>query len=192
MRALRQFDPQGRFYPDRDPTRLRFRTPTSPGYCSNTRTKNGARLAAPGNGSGVESDVAEREDSRDDNAPASKARLPFHPAADKFPLLSKTELEALAEDIKAHGQHEHIETIDDGVGPMVLDGRNRYNACLMANVEPRTIALSDNTNPHDHLISKNLMRRHLTKLERAIYAARMVTVTHGGDRRSSRRQNGTF
>ena len=84
------------------------------------------------NGGEVEFDVAEREDLRDDNAPASKARLPFHRAADPFPLLSKTELEALAEDIKAHGQHEHIETLDDGDGPMVLDGRNRYNACLMA------------------------------------------------------------
>jgi len=83
-----------------------------------------------------------------------------------------------------------IETLDDGDGPMVLDGRNRYDACLIAGVEPRFRVLSDNINPQDHLISKNLMRRSSSKLERAIYAARMVTVEHGGDRRSgSRPQN---
>jgi hypothetical protein len=117
------------------------------------------------------------------NEPAA-ARMPFHPAAEKFPLMSKAELAALAEDIKAHGLNEDIETLDEGDGPMVLDGRNRYDACLMAGVTPRFRALSDNTNPHDHLISKNLMRRHSTDLQRALFAARLVTAGHGGDRKS--------
>ena len=116
-------------------------------------------------------------------------RLPFHPAAEPFPLMSKTspEFKALVADIRAHNLHEDIETLDEGNGPMILDGRNRYEACLIAGVEPRFRALSDNINPQDHLISKNLMRRSPSKLERAIYAARMVTVEHGGDRRSGSR-----
>lgn len=135
----------------------------------------------------VPSDAVRRDDLRDDDeAPAKGQRLPFHPAADKFPLMSKAELEALAADIEAHGLNEAIETLDDGDGPMVLDGRNRYNACLMIGFDltNHIRVLSDNTNPADHLISKNLMRRHQTKLERALFAARLVTSAHGGNRKS--------
>jgi hypothetical protein len=74
---------------------------------------------------------------------------------------------------------------------MVLDGRNRYNACLMIGFDltHRIHALSDNTDPINHLVSKNLMRRHQTKLERALFAARLVTVERGGDRRSEQYQS---
>jgi hypothetical protein len=138
----------------------------------------------------VKANTIKRDDSHDDSddAPSSGQRLPFHPAAEKFPLMNDAELKALAEDIKAHGLNEDIETLDG----MVLDGRNRYNACLMIRFDltNRIHALSDNTDPVNHLVSKNLMRRHLTKLERALFAARMVTVGHGGDRKSgSSRQN---
>jgi hypothetical protein len=138
----------------------------------------------------VKADTIKRDDSHDDrdDAPASGQRLPFHPAAEKFPLMNEDELKALAEDIKDHGLNEDIETLDG----MVLDGRNRYNACLMIGFDltNRIHALSDNTNPLNHLISKNLMRRSPTRLERALFAARLVNVGHGGDRRSSSRQNG--
>ena len=109
----------------------------------------------------------------DDDAPATSHRLQFHPAADKFPLMDKNELAALAADIKAHGLNEDIETLDG----MVIDGRNRYNACFMIGFDltNRIHALSDNTNPIDHLISKNLMRRHQTRLERALFAARLAS-----------------
>jgi hypothetical protein len=113
-----------------------------------------------------------------------QAEWTFHPATLNFPLMNVAELTALAEDLKAHGQNEDIELLDG----MVLDGRNRVLACEIAGIEPRTRALSDNTNPLDHLISKNLMRRHQTKLERALFAARLVTTRHGGDRRSERYQ----
>ena len=70
---------------------------------------------------------------------------------------------------------------------MVLDGRN-----IVTPVDDRARTthrtLSDNTNPVDHLVSKNLMRRHPTRLERALFAARLVTARHGGDRRSEQYQ----
>ena len=117
--------------------------------------------------------------------------LPFHLEAEKYPLMSQTDFTALVGDIKEKGLSEDIETLDDGDGPLILDGRNRYKACLEAGVTPRFRALSDNTDPVAHLISKNLMRRQYSKLERAIYAARMVTAEHGGDRKSkSSRQIG--
>ena len=189
MRALKQFDPKGEFDPDRDPDPAPMSDAEVTKIMLGSPYPKWQELGRTGKWRRVPSDVTEREDSRDDDeAPAKGQRLPFHPAADKFPLMNEAELKALAEDIKAHGLNEGIETLDG----MVLDGRNRYNACLMIDFDltNRIHALSDNTNPHDHLISKNLMRRQSTKLERAVYAARMVTVEHGGDRKSgSSRQN---
>jgi len=60
------------------------------------------------------------------------ATLKFHPAADVFPLMQGEDLAALAADIKANGQKVPI-VIYDGA---IIDGRNRYNACLAAGVEP--------------------------------------------------------
>jgi hypothetical protein len=131
-------------------------------------------------------DVDEQPEPPDRGAPppGDSSRLQFHPAADKFPLMSKTELTALADDIEAHGQDEDCETLDD----MVLGGRNVYDACLMIGREPRTRALSHDTNPVDYPIRKNLMRRHSTKLERAMFAARLVkTGGAGGDRKPHQR-----
>ena len=88
--------------------------------------------------------------------------------------------------VAEHEQREDVELLDG----MVLDGRNICNACYLLGREPRTRKLSDNTDPVAHLISKNLIRRHLTTLERALFAARLVKADHGGDRESSNRQSG--
>jgi hypothetical protein len=133
---------------------------------------------------GAPVDYGERQPPQ--NEPAAP-RMPFHPAAEKFPLMNDAELQALAKDIKDHGLNEDIETLDG----MVLDGRNRYNACLMigSDIRPHIRALSDNTDPRDHLVSKNLMRRHSTELQRAMFAARLVTATRGGDKKSEQYQD---
>ncbi len=60
--------------------------------------------------------------------------MEFHEAANAFPLLDDDRLEELAEDIRQRGQMEPI-TICEG---KILDGRNRYMACLLANVKPKT------------------------------------------------------
>ena len=111
--------------------------------------------------------------------------MQFHPLADIFPLLEGDDLEALADDIKAHGQREPIITLDG----MILDGRNRYRACEIAGVEPIT---QDYTGPEDkaleYVISLNVHRRHLSTSQRAMAAARMANIPHGGDRKSSKDQ----
>jgi len=96
------------------------------------------------------------------------AHREFHPAADIFPMLADDELQALAEDIKAHGLQVPIDLLDG----KILDGRNRYRACEIAGVTPRMV----NVHPADpiaYVLSKNLHRRHLTTSQRAMIAARV-------------------
>jgi ParB-like chromosome segregation protein Spo0J len=63
-------------------------------------------------------------------------RLEFHSLANLFPLIEDAEFNDLVADIKANGQREDIVLLDD----KVLDGRNRYRACLAAGVAPRIVA----------------------------------------------------
>jgi ParB-like chromosome segregation protein Spo0J len=58
-----------------------------------------------------------------------------HPAAAIFPLMSKVELQALADDIARNGQQVPIARLGD----LVLDGRNRLAACKLAKVKPRFV-----------------------------------------------------
>lgn len=57
-----------------------------------------------------------------------------HPAANAWPMMDEERYRELLADIQANGQREPV-TICDG---MILDGRNRYRACLELGVEPLT------------------------------------------------------
>lgn len=95
--------------------------------------------------------------------------MPIHPAADLFPMLPASELQALADDIKANGQREPV-VIWDG---SVLDGRNRLAACRLAGVEPLTRTLDSCPDPLAFVLSLNLIRRHLDESQRGIVAAKV-------------------
>ncbi len=94
-----------------------------------------------------------------------------HPAAKLFPMLPEAELAALAADILKNGQHEPIIIT---TGNLVLDGRNRLEACKRVKVEPE-IQLwdreDDEISPTAWVISKNLHRRHLTPTQVAVVGA---------------------
>ena len=111
---------------------------------------------------------------------AGGRRVLAHPAANVFPLLSKDEITALAADIQTHGQRLPVllQRADDGAD-LVLDGRNRLLACeetglepLVANVEPAADAVRV-------IVSVNLVRRHQGDSQRAMSAARLVTLSRG-------------
>jgi hypothetical protein len=105
--------------------------------------------------------------------------LKFHPLADIFPLMEGEEFDALVTDIKANGQHELIVVYDD----QILDGRNRYRACLSASVEPQFTPFWGD-DPVAFVISANLRRRHLNESQRAMVAAKLATLRLGDNQHS--------
>lgn len=102
-----------------------------------------------------------------------------HPLAELFPLMEKDDLFKLSEDISAHGLRAPI-TLLDG---KIIDGRNRYRACNLAQVEPK-FREHKGGNVLEFVISANLHRRHLDASQRAMVAAEISNFTHGGDRKS--------
>jgi len=87
--------------------------------------------------------------------------LAFHPASHIFPLLEGPEFAALVSDIAVHGQLEPI-LLYDG---MILDGRNRYRACLELGIKPVTNEYTGD-DPQALVVSLNLYRRHLSRSQR--------------------------
>jgi hypothetical protein len=100
--------------------------------------------------------------------------LPFHPLADLFPLIEGAEFDELVASIKENGQLEPIITLNGAI----LDGRNRYRACLKAEVSPLTEAFNG-SDPVRFVICKNIQRRHLNAVQRAALAAQFCTLVQG-------------
>lgn len=95
-------------------------------------------------------------------------RYEDHPIAAIFPLLDQADLEVLAQDIRSQGLLEPI-WVWEG---KILDGRNRYRACKIAGVEPRTRAWTGNGDAEAvaFVVSLNAARRHLTSSQKAMVA----------------------
>lgn len=110
-------------------------------------------------------------------------QLQLHPLCTLFPRLVGAELAMLRDDIKANGLREPI-VIHQG---LILDGGNRYQACLDAGVEP---AFKEFTGDDlvSFVLSANLHRRHMTPGQQAAIVSTAQdwsrTFGHGGDRKS--------
>ena len=108
----------------------------------------------------------------------------LHPLCTLFPRLGEGEFSALVDDIKANGLREPI-TLHDG---MILDGGNRYRACVAAGVVP-TFSQFTGGNLVTFVLSANLHRRHLSAGQQAAIVASAQdwakAQTRGGDRRSA-------
>jgi hypothetical protein len=107
------------------------------------------------------------------------SRLEFHPLANLFPMMTDEEVNDLGDDMLKHGQREPIWTYED----MILDGRNRYNACLLKGIEPR-FAEFRGSDPVAFVVSLNLKRRHLDDAQRSMVAAKLATLKRGDNQHS--------
>ena len=91
--------------------------------------------------------------------------IPFHPVSEIFPMMQDAELRDLAADIEEHGLIEAIWTYRG----QIIDGRNRYRACLIAGEEPRFQEYSgDESGLVNFVLGLNLKRRHLDASQRAV------------------------
>jgi hypothetical protein len=86
----------------------------------------------------------------------------LHPLCTLFPRLQGLDFEALCQDILANGLREAI-VLHEG---MILDGGNRYRACMHVGVEPEFREFGGG-NIVDYVLSTNLYRRHLTPGQQA-------------------------
>jgi hypothetical protein len=132
--------------------------------------------------------------------------LPVHPAAELFPLMSEAELRELAENIKANGLRVRIVTWwppDNSSGPLLLDGRNRFDALALLGLLYRTEdghlglrkwcgdkwsskhgdrIMAENIHggdPYAIAISLNIHRRHLTPKGKRNLIAKLLKATPG-------------
>src|ERR1700733_14887339 len=105
--------------------------------------------------------------------------LEFHPLANIFPLMDENELKRLTEDIRKNGQREPIKLYEG----KILDGRNRYRACVRLGIDPVTEEYTGN-DALDYVVSRNMFRRHLNESQRA-WAALKITTLRRGDGQAS-------
>lgn len=92
-------------------------------------------------------------------------------------MMTDAEIADLAADIDAHGLREPVVLTPDD---LILDGRNRYRACLLAGVEPEVVVTAEPEEAWPALVvSLNLKRRHLNEAQRSMVAAKLAGLGRG-------------
>lgn len=116
------------------------------------------------------------------NARLNAPTFELHPLCVLFPRMVGGEFDALREDIRANGLRAPI-VLHDG---MILDGGNRYRACIEAGVTPEFTEFTGG-NLASFVLSANLHRRHMREGQQAAIVASAqdwaTAQSHGGNRR---------
>ena len=97
-----------------------------------------------------------------------------HELANLFPMIVGEEFQKLTENIKQNGLLEPIWLYEG----KILDGRNRYKACIQAGINPQ-YRNYEGFEPLKFVLSLNLHRRHLDESQRAMVAARIADMPRG-------------
>ena len=95
----------------------------------------------------------------------------FHEYANLFPLLDGDGFNELVADLKANGLIEPITLHEQ----KILDGRNRYRACVESGVEPQYRQYAG-TDPLGFVISANLHRRHLSETQKSDIGLKLLPI----------------
>ena len=109
----------------------------------------------------------------------------IHPYAEKFPMLSDGELDELAESIASIGLINPI--VVDSAG-LILDGRNRMEACNRAGVEVQT-KVYEGSDIAEFVIGCNVTRRNMSTGARAMATA--LVLEADGRRKDGRWRRGS-
>jgi hypothetical protein len=91
-----------------------------------------------------------------------------HPIADVWPMMDEAKLAELADDIRKNGQLVPVWLYEG----KILDGRNRWAACKIAGVEPKTKEYTGDE-PTAFAVAMNDRRRHMNKGALAAVAAEL-------------------
>jgi len=103
----------------------------------------------------------------------------FHELCLIFPRCTDEELQLLVADIRENGLLTPITRYKG----KILDGRNRYLACQMLNIEPKYEDFTGKE-PLAFVVSRNLCRRHLSESQRAMIAAAVIELQRKDNGRS--------
>ena len=90
-------------------------------------------------------------------------------------MMSATEFESLKADIKHNGLFEPIWQHEG----KIIDGRNRYQACVETGVTPHFREWDGIGSLTAFVVSLNLHRRHLTESQRGMVAAKLANIELG-------------
>src|SRR5215475_9710917 len=94
-------------------------------------------------------------------------------------MIEGADLDDLVSDVREYGLREPIVVFED----KILDGRNRYRACVAAGIEPKFENYTG-YDPIAFVVSLNLRRRHLSESQRAMVAAKLATLKLGDNQHS--------
>jgi hypothetical protein len=94
--------------------------------------------------------------------------MKHHPIADVWPMMAEDKLHELADDIRKNGQLVPVWLYEG----KILDGRNRWAACKIAGIEPKTKDYTGDE-PTAFAVAMNDRRRHMNKGALAAVAAEL-------------------
>jgi cell pole-organizing protein PopZ len=95
--------------------------------------------------------------------------MKHHPIADVWPMMDEAKLHELADDIRKNGQLVPVWLYEG----KILDGRNRWAACKIVGVEPKTKEYTGDE-PTAFAVAMNDRRRHMNKGALAAVAADLL------------------
>jgi hypothetical protein len=108
-----------------------------------------------------------------------------------FPRMQDWEYEGLKRSLKSNGFYEYFPiTLFEG---KILDGKERYRACLEVGVDPKFVNYEDGVHrggPLDFVIARNITRQHLSEDQRAMVIARIEA--HVGNKLGDKTNEITF
>jgi hypothetical protein len=112
--------------------------------------------------------------------------MKHHPIADVWPMMEEDKLAELADDIRKNGQLVPVWLYEG----KILDGRNRWAACQIAGVEPRTKEYTGDE-PTAFAVAMNDRRRHMNKGALAAVAAELEPFFAADAKRRQKHHGGT-